>query len=213
MVNPGLPRSPRSVAEALGTGTIPAELAAILAEHSRTVRKDGTERTPEERTGRGLHSFLSHLALGEVPVLGMERVTLIGVDTDRRLHLMHSLFSVRVDVYSTECRLFACLGELPVEGLPPVMEILPDFFVAWRSVCAVPRMDYMAHLGRISPHDWQTNPYEHAAKAEGTEHVNLAFRGLAFLPSDCADWIIGREADGPANVFEASTGLPPLLTG
>ena len=48
-----LTRSPRSVAEVLGTGSIPAELAAILAEHSRTVCKDGLARTPEERTGRG----------------------------------------------------------------------------------------------------------------------------------------------------------------
>ena len=26
-------------------------------------------------------------------------------------------------------------------------------------------------------------------------------------------WILWREADGPINVFEASTGLSPLLTG
>ena len=58
MVNPGLPQSPRLVAEALGTGSIPANMAAILTEHSRTVRKDGTAHTPEERTVRGLHAFL-----------------------------------------------------------------------------------------------------------------------------------------------------------
>ena len=82
----------------LGTGFIPAELAAILAEQYRTVRKDGSARTPEERTGRVLHAFLSHLALGEVPVPGLDRVTLVGVDEDRRVHLMHSLFSVCVNV-------------------------------------------------------------------------------------------------------------------
>ena len=98
MVDPGLPRSPWLVAEALGTGSIPANMAAILTEHSRTVRKDGTARTPEECTGRGLHAFLSYLALGEVPVPGLERVTLIGIDADGRVHLMQSLFSVRVDV-------------------------------------------------------------------------------------------------------------------
>ena len=98
MVDPGHPRSPRLVAEVLGTGSILAELAAILAEHSRTVCKDGSVHTPEERTGRGLHAFLSHLALGEVPVPGLEKVTLVGVDEDRRVHLMHSLFSVRVNV-------------------------------------------------------------------------------------------------------------------
>ena len=81
---------------------------------------------------------------------------------------MHSLFSVCVNFYSTECRLFACLGELPAEGPPPVIEISPDFFVARRSVRAVPRMDHIVHLGRISPLDWQTKPCERAAKAAGT---------------------------------------------
>ena len=64
MVDPVLPRSPRLVAETLGTGTIPVELATIIAVHSQTVRKDGLARTLEERMGRGFHSFLSHLALG-----------------------------------------------------------------------------------------------------------------------------------------------------
>ena len=64
MVDLGLPRLQRSVAEVLVTGSIPAELAAILAEHFRTVRKDGTARTPEEHTGWGLHAFLSHHRVG-----------------------------------------------------------------------------------------------------------------------------------------------------
>ena len=93
---------------------------------------DRTACTLEERSGRGLHSFLLHLALGEVPVPGLEKVTLVAVDKDGRVHLMHSLFSVCVDVYSTECHLFACIGELPAEGLPQVTRLLPDFFAARR---------------------------------------------------------------------------------
>ena len=102
MIDLGLSRSPRSVAEALGTGTIPAELAAILAAHSRTVRKDSSAGTPEEHTGQGLHSFLSHLTLWKVLVPGLESVTLVGVDKDGKVHIMRSLFSVRAVVYSTE---------------------------------------------------------------------------------------------------------------
>ena len=89
---------------------------------------DGTPRTPEEQLGRGINSFLAHLALGEVLVPGLERVTLVGVDPDGRVHTMSSLFSVRVNVYSTEFRLFACLGEMPAENLFPVVDIPPDFF-------------------------------------------------------------------------------------
>ena len=47
----------------------------------------------------------------------------------------------------------------------------------------------------------------------GTEYVDLAFRGLTFVPPDCASWVLRREANGPLNIFEASTGLFPLLIG
>ena len=151
--------------------------------------------------------------MGEVPVPGLEKVTLVGVDEDGRVHLMHSLFSVHIDVYSTECSLFACLGKFPAEGPPQVTEILPGFFAARCYIRTVPRMNHIAHLGGISPHNWQTKTCEQTAKAAGTDHVNLACRGLAFLPEDCAAWILGRTADGPANVFEASVGLFPMLTG
>ena len=134
MADTYLTRLPRSVAEVLGTGLIPAELAAILAEHPWTVRKDDSACTPEERTGQVLPAFLSHLALGEVPVPDLEKVTVVGVDEDGRVHLMHSLFSVRVNVYSIECCLFACIGGLPAEGLPQVTELLPDFFAARHAV-------------------------------------------------------------------------------
>ena len=50
-------------------------------------------------------------------------------------------------------------------------------------------------------------------KTAGTEYIDLACRGLTFSPPDCAAYNIQREADGPINIFEASTGLFPLLTG
>ena len=107
MVNPGPPQSPWLVPEALGTGAILAEMAAIFAAHSGTFREDRTDCTPEECLGQGIHYFLSHLLFGEVLDTGLERVTLVRVDPDRRVHLMHLLFSVRVNVYSNLCCLFA----------------------------------------------------------------------------------------------------------
>ena len=64
-------RPPRSVAEALGTGAIRAKLSAILAAHSQTVFKDGTDLTLEKRSGQGIHSFLVPLASGVDPVPGL----------------------------------------------------------------------------------------------------------------------------------------------
>ena len=93
------------------------------------------------------------------------------------------------------------------------MEIPHEAFEAWRSVCTIPRVDHITHLGGISPLDWQTKPCKRAVNLAGTEYVDLACRGLTFVPLDCASWLLWREADGPINVFEASTGLFTLLTG
>ena len=41
----------------------------------------------------------------------------------------------------------------------------------------------------------------------------LVFTVVDIFPPDCASWILRREVVGPINVFEALTGLFPLLTG
>ena len=81
---------------------------------------------------------------------------------------MHSIFSVRVNVYSAQLRMFACLGELPTKSLPPVVDIPDEAFVARRSVRAMPQVDHLTHLGGISPLDCQINPCEWEVNTEGT---------------------------------------------
>ena len=77
-----------------------------------------------------------------------ERVAVVRVDLDGRVNLMQSLFSLRVNIYSTQRRLFACLGELTAEDPPPPVVYIPeDSFVALRSVRAVPQVDHVTHLG------------------------------------------------------------------
>ena len=61
----------------------------------------------EKHSGRGIQSFLVQLELGVDPVSGLEQVTVFGVDPDRRVHLVHLLFSVRVGLYSTLRCMFA----------------------------------------------------------------------------------------------------------
>ena len=62
---------------------------------------------------------------------------MVRVDSDGRFNLMNLLFFVRVDLYMTQKRMFACMGGLRAEGLPPVVEIPDEAFGAQRSVCAV----------------------------------------------------------------------------
>ena len=75
---------------------------------------------------------------------------------------------------------------MPSKGLPPVVEITHEDFAAWRSVCAVPRVYHVTHLGGISPANWQTIPCKRARKTASLEYLDLACRGLNFTPPDCA---------------------------
>ena len=112
IVNPWPPFPPQYVVEALWNGATLAKLAAILAAHSRTVHEYRTDCTPEERSGQVIQSFLAQLASGVDGFPGLERVTVVVLDPGGRVLLVHSLFYVRFNVYSTQRRLFACLGEL-----------------------------------------------------------------------------------------------------
>ena len=52
----------------------------------------------EERSVRVIHSFLAQLASGADLVPGLEQVTMVGIDPGGRVLLMHSIFSVRVNI-------------------------------------------------------------------------------------------------------------------
>ena len=94
MVDPGAQRPPLLVAEALGNIVIPAELSAILVDRFWMVWEDGAALPSEKHLGQGIHSFLVHIFSGVDHIPGLERVTLVGVDPDIVVHLLHSLLSV-----------------------------------------------------------------------------------------------------------------------
>ena len=79
------------------------------------------------------------------PVLGFERLFLLGVNRDRTVHLMQSLFSVPVGLYSTSSRFFACIVNLPGEVLPPMVEITVEAFALCCAALYVPRTDLVSH--------------------------------------------------------------------
>ena len=87
---------------------------------------------------------------------GLEQITLVGVNPEGMVNLLHLLLSFLVKLYSNRRSLFAFHGNLPAKGLPLVMEIPHDYFAERHYVHAMPRVDHMTHLGVISPPDWHT---------------------------------------------------------
>ena len=158
MVGLDPPPPPRSVGEVLGTGQMPGDLVAASLVRFQLTKEDDGLLSLKKRSGRGVESFLAHLASGVDPVPGFERVGLLQVEPDGMVHVLHSMLSVPVDIYSTARRLFACRGELPLEGLPPVVELPVDVLLVRRSVCAVLRDYHIIHLEGVSPSSWQATP-------------------------------------------------------
>ena len=92
---------------------------------------------------------LELLVLVLIPMLEFYRLTLLAFNQDGAVHLLQSLFSVPVGIYSTSRRLFACIREFPTEGLLAVLEVVVDAFVVWRAVRYVPRANHVSHLGGV----------------------------------------------------------------
>ena len=64
--------------------------------------------------------------------------------------------------------IFACHGDLPSEGLPPVVDLPVDAFGVRTSMRAVPRVYHIIHLEGVTPSIWQDTPCKRAVKfAEG----------------------------------------------
>ena len=105
-----------------------------------------------------MNFFLSHLAYGVELVPGFVKLTIFSVNQDGTVHLMQSLFSVSVGLYSTTRRLFACPGYLPVYGLPLLVEIPVEDFTVRCSVRTVPRADHMSRFEGGTLPVWKSMP-------------------------------------------------------
>ena len=162
-----------------------------------------------KRLGREIHYFLAHLTLRVDLIPIMEQLTLVRVNTDRMVHLVHLLFSVRDDIYSTSRCLFVCLGKLPVKVLPPLVEISHKAFLERLFVHAVPLVAHITHLGRISPPDWNMRSCKSASETAGADYLNLGCRRLTFVPPDCVAWLLEMEEDRLLNFLSASKGFFP----
>ena len=89
------------------TGAILGKLSAILAGRFRAVREDGVALPSDKQSGRGIHSFLAQLLSVVYHISILEQVTLVVIDPDVMVHLLHSLFSVPAYLYLSSRRIFA----------------------------------------------------------------------------------------------------------
>ena len=180
-------RPPRSVAEVLRAGRLPDDLVRVPLARFRVTDANGVALTRKGWKGGGVHVSLSRPTAEAAPVPGLVGLKPFGVERDGGAHILHSFFSVPVEFYGPDRRLFGCYGELPSEGLPTTTEIPVPSFAVRRGVSAMLWEYHIVHLEGVSPSSWKTTPCEWASsKAEGR---NLTCRGITFLPPDVvAPW-------------------------
>ena len=114
---------PQLVGGVLGTGKLHNKLVGDLLYRFQFTWEEGGGVSSDLRARQGIHVFLGHLPSRVDPVPGLERLTPLMFDCDRMVHLLHLFFYIPVGPYSTDWRLLALAGELPLEGLTPMTEI------------------------------------------------------------------------------------------
>ena len=142
------------------------------------------------------------------PVPGFKRIRLLGIDKHGKVHLLHSLFSFLVGLYSAARQIFACLEELPDKSLPMVVELPVEDFPVQRSVNAVLREDHVSHLEGVISLVWQSMPCKRAVKLSYIGS-NLLCQWPTFVPLDvAASLFLGTSL----NIVEVVQTLSPLLS-
>ena len=108
MVDCDPPLLPFSVGKVVGTGGLTEDLVAELSDQFQFTKEDGVPLSAENRYGLGVQFFLPPLVSRVYPVPQFEWMVLLKVDPYRTVHILHSLFSVPVNLYSMAQHLFAC---------------------------------------------------------------------------------------------------------
>ena len=191
MVAPDPPCLLRSVGEVLGTCRLPNALTEILASRFLMLHEDGGGLWMKKHSVQGLHSFLAHLVLVVYLVPGLDHLCVLGINQDRMVHILHSLFSVTVKLYSTISCLFTFWVELPDEGLPLVVKMPVEAFVVRRSMRTVAQADHVSHLGGCLPAQLAGNSLRVGGEALDRK-LQLGVQGVTLVFPDCNDWILGR---------------------
>ena len=96
MFHPEPPRPPQLVREVLRPGRLPNKLVEALLYLLHVTKEGGGILSMEWHTGRGLHDFLGNLASRADPVPGFYGITLLGIDWDVTVNLLHYFLSIAV---------------------------------------------------------------------------------------------------------------------
>ena len=197
---------PWLVAEALGKKAIPAKLSAILAAHFRTVRKDGVARSSEKRLGRGIHSFLTQLALGVNLITGLERVSLVGV-TLTEWCISCTCYSPSGSTYTWPSKVsLPAWVSCPLRASPRWWR--PPWRPLRRGAPFAPCRDWITPLALwgISTPDCHTGPCKRAGKTAGADHLDFALEGRLLPPrTKWIGYLVWRRTD------LSTSSLPPRV--
>ena len=134
------------MAAVLRTNRLPDNFVGALSSRFRVTDADEGSLPTELRKGGVIHALLCRLMSVTVPGPGLAELTLLEVDQNRGVHILHFIFYVPAGPYNPGRILFGCCRDPTSEGLPFITKITVDSFGERRVVSAVSREDHQVHL-------------------------------------------------------------------
>ena len=113
---------------------------------ARLATGDPTGAKPESE--EPLLRLVTSLVVRQVP--GPKAIYLLGVQENAKIVLVHSLFTVSPDVYSTNVQLWGVVGDLPKDGTPALLLLSGIHFSPNFSFRGVSHTDFETHFGGLN---------------------------------------------------------------
>ena len=122
---------------------------------------------------------------------GLDKISLLAVNEDGLVSVLHSLFLVGESAYKDGPRkLSAIRGKIPADGLPTIVRIEAIHFAANSSFVGTLQLEFKGHLSGLTSsllQDFEDSDHQPEVEGEYNGARLVKLRGLAFFPCATAD--------------------------
>ena len=155
----------------------------------RSCPASGNPTGAKPESGDPLLSLVNYPIVRQVQ--GLEAIFLLGVRENAKIVLVHSLFTVSLNVYSTDVQILGVLDDLPEDGTPALLLLTGIQFSPKFSFQGISRTKFETHIRGLNLKTGGTDAHAQQFAVESNEGLlKVLSCGLCFLPSEIVGGVL-----------------------